>query len=240
MRMLEQLAPGGSIGWLALEVVAQITAVILAAKIVARMILKRSAAARHRLWLYSLVCILSSPVIPFALDRARISLAIIPWERSRAPMAANVVAPPAESYGHELARSGDAGGEFSALLPTTQTENSTPPTNPPIELASSATMSSFSHQELNIESEIGNRTMPTPASDDVPLDKIRIVIGALVLTWVIGIGIGLVRLIRAGRQLGQLRGRFSCSQLADTRKSCVKFGTHSALTACRRSTRQTR
>ncbi len=56
MTLLEQLAPGPYLSWLALEVIAQITVVILVAAILARTVMKRSSAIRHLLWLCCLVC----------------------------------------------------------------------------------------------------------------------------------------------------------------------------------------
>ena len=75
MRLLEQLAPGPSIGWLVLMVVVQVTVVILAAELVARTLLKHRAALRHGLWLCWLVCVLLSPLVPVLLDEAGIRTA---------------------------------------------------------------------------------------------------------------------------------------------------------------------
>src|SRR5262249_12984448 len=84
MNWLEQLAPGPYFLWLALEVIAQVTGVTLVAALFAATVLKRSAAARHRLWLCSLACILVSPVVAIALDRTGITLEVIPWGASSA------------------------------------------------------------------------------------------------------------------------------------------------------------
>ena len=152
MRFLEHFAPGHYFGWLALEVMLQVTAVILVAAIAARTVLKRRAAVRHGLWLCSLVCVFLSPAVAVALDRAGIALAVIPWTRSAAPLTVDVVAPIAVSYPDHQHGPGNLLPEFSTTLPGTQTENTTAPSAGPIELASPAAVSLSGYQERKIES----------------------------------------------------------------------------------------
>jgi beta-lactamase regulating signal transducer with metallopeptidase domain/protocatechuate 3,4-dioxygenase beta subunit len=193
MRFFEQFVPGPYFAWLAVEVVFQVSAVILVAMIVARTVFKRRAAARHGLWLCCLACVFLSPAVAMALDRAGIALAVIPWTRSAAPPAVDVVAPLAVSYPLEQDGPGNLLPEFPTALPGTQTENTHALSAGPIELAGPVAISSSGNQALKI------------ARGSVPPGKLQISLGGVVLTWVLGIVVGLVRLILAGRQLGRLR-----------------------------------
>ena len=69
MNWIEQFAPGSDFGRLALQVIAQVTGVILVAAVLSATFLKRRAALRHRLWLCCLACILLSPAFAIVLDR---------------------------------------------------------------------------------------------------------------------------------------------------------------------------
>ena len=206
MRFFEQFVPGPYIAWLAVEVVLQVSAVILVAMIVARTVFKRRAAARHGLWLCCLVCVFLSPAVAVALDRAGIALAVIPWTRSAAPPAVDVVAPLAVSYPLEQDGAGNLLPEFSTAPPGTQTENTHALSGGPIELSGPVAINSSGSQALKIESRVRSSTgLPALEGGSVPPGKLRVLLGGLVLTWVLGIVVGLVRLMLAGRQLGRLR-----------------------------------
>ncbi len=101
MNWFEQFAPGSYFGWLALQVIGQITGVILVAAIMAA-VFKRSAAMRHRGWLCALACVLVSPAVAIVLDRGGIAFEMILSARSSTTAEANVVAP---ADGVELASS---------------------------------------------------------------------------------------------------------------------------------------
>lgn len=74
MSLMTQLAADG--GWirLALEVLLQVTGVVLVASAVAHTVLRRRAAARHGLWLGALAWVLLSPVVAAVADRVNITL----------------------------------------------------------------------------------------------------------------------------------------------------------------------
>jgi hypothetical protein len=82
MNWIEQFAPGPYFGWLMLQVIAQVTGLVLVAAVLSATVLRRSAAMRHRAWLCCLVCVLLSPAVAIVLDRFGMALEVIPWARS--------------------------------------------------------------------------------------------------------------------------------------------------------------
>ena len=133
MTLFEQLAPGPYLGWLALEVVAQITAVILVAQFLARTVMKQSPAMRHLLWLCCLVCVFLSPAVAATLNHAEVSLAIVPWKQSTRPRPATVVAPAVDSYREKRHQSADLTPKFSTAAHEARTQSAAAPTAGPIQ-----------------------------------------------------------------------------------------------------------
>jgi beta-lactamase regulating signal transducer with metallopeptidase domain len=207
MRFLEQFAPGPYFGWLALAVMLQVTTVILVAAIIARTVLKRRPAARHVLWLCCLGCVFLSPAVAAALDRARIALVVIPWTPNAASQLANVDAPLPDSYPDQpLDRSVGLPPRFSTAPRGQEKEIATAPTARAIEVSSPMAVSSLDDYGAPIESRADSSTaVRETASDSVSVGLLQRLLGALVLTWALGIMIGLARLVLAGQELNRLR-----------------------------------
>ena len=205
MTLLEQLAPGSYFGWLALIVAFQITAVTLVAAVVACTLLKRTAAMRHRLWLCCLVCVLASPAIAVLLDRTGFAVPIIPWTGDAVPTTVSSVAAPG-SYLDETAGPGHPRQEFRRAEPGHDAQTAIEPATRSITLSNPANATELIDHAREIErgpEKPAAKVVMSPAV--TPPNALRCVLGGLVLLWVIGIAIGLGRLIVAWRQLGRLR-----------------------------------
>lgn len=76
--LMHALYPGDDVTVLVLNLLIQITAVILLTTFVARKFLRRSAAAAHAAWLTCLAFVAACPFIMFAGNRAGISVVSLP------------------------------------------------------------------------------------------------------------------------------------------------------------------
>lgn len=85
MNVLQYVDPGPRVFWLFLVVMIQATVVILAAAAVARTALRWSAAARHRVWVWALICVVSGPALVVLGEGAGFTLPVIPWNRAATP-----------------------------------------------------------------------------------------------------------------------------------------------------------
>ncbi len=149
---------------------------------------------------------LLSPAVAAALNRAKIALAIVPWKQSTAATPKTVVAPAVDSYREELDHSADLIPTFSTALHEARTQDTVGSTTTPIELPISASARSLRSQALESGSPIHNSPAAPPGPESTPSGKLQAVLGGVVLVWLVGVAIGLARLILAARQLARLRG----------------------------------
>ena len=203
MNWIEQFAPGSYFGRLALQVIAQVTAVILVAAVLSSMFLKRRAAVRHRLWLCCLACILLSPAVAIVLDRFGIALEMIPWARSSAPATENHVATVGDLRPDGSAR---PAREVAAYVREAPEPGTTAPVAEPIDLPSSIPASSPSIEDLVMEHRPTFSVAPASAVQrGVATNMLQVALGGLVCLWTLGVAIGSVRLLLAWRRLNRLR-----------------------------------
>jgi hypothetical protein len=74
MRVLLETWPPGDAVYIVLNVVVQVTVIVLLGLLLTRTIFCRSAAVRHAVWLCCLVCVLMSPLLAGTFQRAGWSL----------------------------------------------------------------------------------------------------------------------------------------------------------------------
>lgn len=181
MSWIEQFAPGSYFGRLALQVIAQVTGVILVAAVLSETFLKRRAALRHRLWLCCLACILLGPPLAIVLDHAGIALEIIPWAGSPSPATENNVAT-VENLRPQVSAS--PAWEVAAYIREVPEAGTTQPAPEPIDLSSSIPASSPAIEDRAMEPLPGPSAAPaTAAQRDVATNMLQVALGGLVLLW---------------------------------------------------------
>ena len=75
---LLRLYPGDRVAGLAALTLVQVALVVLLARLAARAVARRDAAARHGIWLCALACVLLAPALVLGVDRAGLTLAAVP------------------------------------------------------------------------------------------------------------------------------------------------------------------
>ena len=74
MSLLLRMYPGDAWGFLIANVLVQVTVVILAAWLLARLGSRWNAAWRHSIYLVALICVLASPVLSWVMQATGIAL----------------------------------------------------------------------------------------------------------------------------------------------------------------------
>ncbi len=203
MNWIEQFAPGSYFGRLALQVIAQVTGVILVAAVLSATVLKRRAAVRHRLWLCCLACVLLSPAFAVVLDRFGIALEMIPWAQSSVSATENNVATVGDL---QPDASASPAWEVAAYVHEAPAPGTTEPAEKPIDLSSSIPASTPAIEAMAMERLPAFPKSPaTAAQRGVATDMRQVALGGLVLLWAVGVAIGSVRLLLAWRRLSRLR-----------------------------------
>ena len=181
MNWIEQFAPGSYFGRLALQVIAQVTGVILVAAVLSATLLERRAAVRHRLWLCCLACILLSPAVAIGLDCFGIALEMIPWAQSLVSATENNVATVGDL---QPDASASPAWEVAAYVHEAPDPGTTEPAVKPIDLSSSVPASSPVIEDLAMERLPVPSVAPATAMQrGVAPNRRQVALGGLVLLW---------------------------------------------------------
>jgi beta-lactamase regulating signal transducer with metallopeptidase domain len=198
--------PGNTAILATIQILVQITVVVLIAMGLDRLLARRPASARHTVWLCTLLITLAGPAIFLASARMGVTMATISW---------------ASSEPFDSAPAGmDAGASTTDSLPIASASIDRPaPSQPPLasrpmvlELDDHSTDAGVARvepvDELRPSREfISDRPEPlTPAPTRDAVSILRAIEGGIVAAWLIGMAVLFVRLVRGLVVLAALRG----------------------------------
>lgn len=188
MNTLAQLAPGDALVRTAVGVIAQVTFVVMCSAFAARLWFARNAATRHGLWLGTLVWVLLSPAIGAIAGSTGIAL----------------VAVALPSLSAEVSVTSDPiAGSSQGQTPPAESSDSRAVDAPVV--SESDGSGQVAASEPAQPGRVRRENHMAGAVIDRP-NRLSAVLGSVVLVWIVGVGIALIRLLVAATRIsGVLR-----------------------------------